>query len=192
MNRTWLAAALLAAVSASALAGERAAPIPPDVYAKRRAALVERLRESGAFANAGGKLTIRAGDQPEGEHDTAFRVRSDFYYLTGVDAPGAAIEIGPGRDAILLPPRDRGAERWEGPRLTAEDPRAAALGFKEVATVRAGKGEKASDDLEARIRREIAAMRLVKDEHEIARLRRACAISALANAEAGRAIEPGM
>src|SRR2546428_2398179 len=105
MHRTLLAALLIAASAGAALAGERAAPIPPEVYAKRRAALVERLRAKDAFAAAGAHVTIRAGDAPEGEHDTDFRVRSDFYYLSGVDEPGAAIEIGPERDALLLPPR---------------------------------------------------------------------------------------
>jgi Xaa-Pro aminopeptidase len=192
MNRILcLAAVAIVAVAAPAFSGERAAPIAPEVYAKRRAALVARLREKDALP-AGAYVTIRSGEQAEGEHDLDFRVRSDFYYLSGIDAPGASIEIGPDRDALLLPARDRAAERWEGPRLTAEDPRAAALGFKEVGTTRAGKTEKVSDDLDSRVRREIAALRLVKDEHEIARLRRACAISALAHAEAGRSIEPGM
>ncbi|HVY60274.1 MAG TPA: aminopeptidase P family protein, partial [Planctomycetota bacterium] len=123
----------------------------------------------------------------EGEFDTDFRVDSNFYYLTGVDEAGAAVEVGPDADVLLLPPRNRQAERWEGPRLTAGTPAAAALGFREVRTIQgkpAGPDAKALDAL--------AAMRLVKDEHELARLRRACEISALGLAEAARSMRPGM
>jgi Xaa-Pro aminopeptidase len=165
---------------AVALAGERAAPIPPEVYAKRRGALAARL--------GGERVTIRSGDEPEGEFDTDFRVDSTFYYLTGVDEAGAAVEIGPGVDVLLLPARNREAERWEGKRLTAGTPAAAALGFREVGTIpREKPGAPGARALDA-----LAAMRLVKDDHEMGRLRRACDISALALADAGRSIEPGM
>lgn len=178
-----LAAALLLAAAlaaAGALAGERAAPIPPEVFAKRRAALLERLPE-------GTVVKVSAGEAPEGEHDVDFRVRSDFHYLTGLDEPGAALELGPGVDALILRPRDRMAERWEGPRLTPESGGATALGFSEV---RARRG--ALPETSAPARAAIAAMRLVKDEHEVARLRRAIDITCIALGEVARSCEPGM
>jgi Xaa-Pro aminopeptidase len=171
--------AVLIAIASIAIAGERASPILPEVYAKRRAALAERLGKA--------RVTLRAGDEAQGDFDADFRVDSNFYYLTGVDEPGAAVEIGADADVLLLPPRNREAERWAGLRLTEGTPAAAALGFREVRTIRDRSAQADGPAIEA-----LAAMRLVKDEHEIARLRRACEISALALAEAARSMEPGM
>ncbi len=181
---TAAAAALIVLPIATTLAAagdrpDRPGPVPPEVYAKRRAELVRRLD--------GATVVLRSGGAPQGEHDTDFRVASDFFYLTGIDEPNVAIEIGADADALLLPERNAQAERWEGPRLAIGNPRAKELGFREVRALKGDSREPHPD-----MRKELAAMRLVKDEHEVARLRRAIDITCLALAETARSIEPGM
>jgi len=174
----WAGAATLLAAVTSAVAGERPAPVPAEVYAKRRAALLAAL--------PGETIRVSSGEAPKGEHDTDFRVRSDFVYLTGLTEPDIAIEFGPGVDALLLRPRDRSAERWEGPRLSVETADAKALGFASVKTRRGP-----LPDTQQAARDAIAAMRLVKDEHELTRLRRAIDITCVALGEVARSLEPG-
>ncbi len=56
----------------------------------------------------------------------------NFYYLTGVEQPGAALLLIPdspvgtaangGHEVLYLPPRDLRKEKWEGPEIGPEDP----------------------------------------------------------------------
>src|SRR5690606_31495460 len=50
-------------------------------------------------------------------HD--YRQHSDFYYLTGLDEPGAAMVLSGGTEAkltLFVQPRDATRETWDGPR----------------------------------------------------------------------------
>lgn len=78
-------------------------------YALRRHALLEQI---------GGAVAVLRGAPGPGAY-VPFRQDNNFYYLTGVDVPGAVLLLdGVQQCAILfLPPRDAGKERWEGPRL---------------------------------------------------------------------------
>lgn len=75
----------------------------------------------------------------------AFRQENNFYYLSGITVPGAALLIAPSVEAkgdtpastyaeiLFLPPRNARLEKFEGARLGADDPDAPTLtGFDRV------------------------------------------------------------
>ena len=80
-------------------------------FAARREALMKKI--DGAVAVLQGAPDTRAY--------AAFRQDNNFYYLTGVETPGALLLLDAShhRSILFLPPRDEAAERWEGPRLYA-------------------------------------------------------------------------
>jgi Xaa-Pro aminopeptidase len=106
-------------------AGSR--PTDQSFYAARRDSLMKNI--DGAVAVLQGAQETRAY--------TAFRQSNDFYYLTGVDVPGAfaLIDAARHRSILFLPPRNRQQEIWEGPRLFAGEEARAATGFDEVLDV---------------------------------------------------------
>jgi Xaa-Pro aminopeptidase len=204
MRRALAAIAAAAAIGAAAIGAAAAARADvavtpaagPDTYRARRARL-EALFAPGEIA------LIRGAPPVDVEWDFPFRQASDFYYLTGVGEPGAALLLwrdgdGTAHDALLLPERDRARERWQGRGLDADSPAARRLGFERIAPIGrsldeaarrlAGRAPAGEDGVRARI----AAMRLVKDETEIALLRRAMRITGDALVEAMRSAEPGM
>ena len=93
-------------------------------FAARRAALMKRL-EGGVAALQGA---------PETRAYERFRQGNDFYYLTGVETPGAMVLIDAARNrsVLFLPPRNVQAEGWEGPKLSPGEDARAATGFDEV------------------------------------------------------------
>lgn len=114
-------------------------PEPPPVYAARRAALRETLRD--------GLLVLFGKTEGAGsEAYFVFRQESNFYYLTGFADPGAILLLAPNSsrggsrplptEMLFLPARDPKAEIWSGPQLDPKDPSTAArLGFAEVRDV---------------------------------------------------------
>ncbi|HXE58438.1 MAG TPA: aminopeptidase P family protein [Gemmatimonadales bacterium] len=226
-----LALSLLAG-SLEAQVGSPAGPVPPRRLAARRAALLERLGTGVAILRSAVERSIE-GDYPQ---DSDYREDNDFFYLTGIEAPGAwlvlvAREDGPDEVILYLPPRDTLAERWTGPklgpgpeatRLTGiEDVRPAEQAESEIRAllrpadsparrgalyIERGREEAQSgffrdlvftpsstrplrvDDLEY----QVAQLRLIKDEDEIARMRRAVAITVEGHRAAWRAARPGV
>lgn len=89
-----------------------AAPIGREEYARRRAALAERMED--------GVLVVFGGGAPENDY-TVFAQNSPFRYLTGVVEPGAALVIarrgGTVRERLFVRPRNPAREVWEGTRL---------------------------------------------------------------------------
>ena len=72
-----------------------------------------------------------------GEEDgDGYRQGSDFYYLTGVVEPGAALVLAPKertyREFLLLPNRDPEAERWTGARESIGGALRARYGFEKI------------------------------------------------------------
>jgi Xaa-Pro aminopeptidase len=74
-----------------------------------------------------------------------FRQEDNFYYLSGVTEPGAALLIGSAAEAkddsparsyseiLFLPPRNMLQEKWTGPKLGPDDPAATKItGFERV------------------------------------------------------------
>jgi len=80
--------------------------LAPDVYRRRRKALMEKLK-------TGATLIVN-----EARFD-GLREGMDFYYLTGIDEPGAALLLDPGApdsETLFLRPLDVERGQWEGER----------------------------------------------------------------------------
>jgi Xaa-Pro aminopeptidase len=194
-------AALLAAgtTAAEAQAGSPAGPVPVTLLAARRAALLERLREGVAVVPAA-KLRSIERDYPQ---DSDYRESNDFFYLTGLEAPGGRLVLvartsGPDSTILYLPEPEPGHERWTGGSL---GPGAEASRLSGIADVRPMPGDSARLTEPRRglepvpmheLTAELAALRQIKDADEIRRLRRAVAITTDALLEAMAKAEPGM
>ncbi len=144
--RTRLAAFLLALTPIpTAALGDDGMPGRPPVstlaptreeYRERRKALMEQIRVAEAAASVMRSTMLKAeggpGPTPAGAagvvialmgraepgEDAKFRQENDFWYLTGVDSPHAALILWPesGDEALYLPPpepADRALERAE-------------------------------------------------------------------------------
>jgi Xaa-Pro aminopeptidase len=121
-------------VSHSASALERQ---PNSDYHIRRQALVQKT---------GGVVVLFAPMESEGPNDLyGFRQEDNFYYLSGLTEPGAALLIAPAAEAasdapahpyteiLFLPPRNLTQEKWTGPKLGPENPEAPKItGFDHV------------------------------------------------------------
>ncbi len=216
-----------------AQAGSPAGPVPVERLVARRAALMERIGTGVALIRSANLRSLER-DYPQ---DSDYREDSDFFYLTGLEAPGGWLVLvartaGPDSTTLYLPEREPGSEQWSGPALgpgpearalsgiedlrpasEAESQiqrtvmgktsaaRAGALYFKRGTRQAAspflrelafgsgpGKAPVPTHDLEA----ELAALRQIKDEDEIRRLRRAIAITGEALRETMREARPGM
>jgi Xaa-Pro aminopeptidase len=118
---------------------------PNSDYHSRREALAKRV---------GGVIVLFAPLESDGPNDLyGFRQEDNFYYLSGLTEPGAALLIAPASDAeaktdspdhtvvtahpyteiLFLPPRNLTQEKWTGPKLGPENPEAPKLtGFDRV------------------------------------------------------------
>lgn len=111
---------------------------PNADYHARRVALAQKLD--------GGVAIIFAATEAEGPNATfGFRQDDNFFYLSGLREPGAAILLAPAfnKDAsqpytemLFLPPRNVKQEKWTGPKLGPADPQATSItGFDRVANL---------------------------------------------------------
>lgn len=210
--------------------GSPAGPISPSRLQARRAALFARMGDGVAVLPSGHVKSIE-GDYPQ---DSDYREENDFFYLTGLEVPGAflvmvAHKSGADRAILYLPARDTTAEKWTGSRLDGTEAKRLS-GVSEVRQVtraemeimdlvlssasparigalylpdqerdgellrdlrlRGGAGKR---PVRARnLDLEIAALRLIKDEDEISRLRRAIAITVEALKASMQAARPGV
>jgi len=103
-----------------------------------------RARRDALARKAGGVVVLVAPlEGPDSEY--GFRQEDNFYYLSGVTVPGAALLIAPAVEAqgetparayteiLFLPPRNLRLEKYTGPQLGADDPQATKLtGFDRV------------------------------------------------------------
>lgn len=191
-------AVLCTAGSLAAQEGSPAGPIPPSVLEARREALLERIGSGVAVIRSASARDVER-DYPQ---DSDFRQDNNFFYLTGLETPDSYLVLvarGDGEDEVILylPPRNPAEERWTGPkigpgpesvRLTGiEDVRSAERAEAEIGALLASQGGNPVD-----VTQHLAAMRLVKDEEELRRLRRAIEITMEAHRAAARAMEPGM
>jgi Xaa-Pro aminopeptidase len=199
MRVPFTGALLLAASSAVAQVGSPAGPVPVERLAARRAALFQRLGDGVAVIRAAKPRSLE-GDYPQ---DSDYRESNDFFYLTGLEAPGGRLVLvarksGPDSTILYLPEADAGRQRWTGSSL---GPGADASRLSGIADVRAvpddssrlGAGRRGLEPVSARqLEWELAGLRQIKDADEIARLRRAIQITADALLEGMAAAEPGM
>lgn len=98
--------------------------ISTETFLHRRQALLDSLGNGTAILYSRGEET-----------STGYRADGNFWYLTGVDEPGAILVLSPGgpeRQVLLLKPRDIEAERWTGERASLTESLRVALGFDRV------------------------------------------------------------
>ena len=121
-----------AAKSSSALERQ-----PNSDYHVRREALAKK---------AAGVVVLFAATENDGPNDLyGFRQDDNFYYLSGLSEPGAALLIASAAEAkgdaparayteiLFLPPRNLTQEKWTGPKLGAENAEAPKItGFDRV------------------------------------------------------------
>ena len=80
-------------------------------------------------------MVLWGGGDDRGYGDVGtFRQGPGFFYLTGVELPNAVLVLRPheGYEALFLPARNEGVERWTGPKWGPGEDAAAALGFDRV------------------------------------------------------------
>jgi Xaa-Pro aminopeptidase len=109
---------LLATAPLAAQAGSPAGPVPPEALAARRTALARAIGAGIAIVRSGEERSIE-GDYPQ---DSDYRENNDFFYLTGLEAPGGWVAIAAKDSAVaevrlFIPPRRPGSEQWTGPKL---------------------------------------------------------------------------
>jgi Xaa-Pro aminopeptidase len=103
---------------AAAQAGSPAGPVPVERLAARRAALMDRIG-TGVAVIRSARLRSIERDYPQ---DSDYREDNDFFYLTGLEAPGAWLVLIARRSApdsamLYLPEPEPGSERWIGTTL---------------------------------------------------------------------------
>jgi Xaa-Pro aminopeptidase len=96
----------------------------PHPFVDRREALMRSLGDGIAVLYSQGHRT-----------ETGYRADGNFWYLTGVDEPGAILVLAPTqkvRQILLLPPRDIEGEKWTGQRPALSESLRRSLGFDEI------------------------------------------------------------
>lgn len=136
----WRLALLAVVLLVAPTAGQEAPPPeiggqPPSVFRQRRDALLQELADG---------LVVLLGARADefGEYER-FRQDNDFFYLTGIERPGAALLLipstlsddGKNRSIAFLPPRNPFDEQWHGPSEGPGPETAARYGLDEVAPV---------------------------------------------------------
>jgi len=110
---------------------------PNSDYHARREALAKKVA---------GVVVLFAATENDGPNDLyGFRQDDNFYYLSGLSEPGAALLIASAAEAkadtparayteiLFLPPRNLTQEKWTGPKLGADNPEAPMItGFDHV------------------------------------------------------------
>ncbi len=129
-------------------AGSPAGPVPPELLQVRREALLEQLGSGLAVVRSAEARSIE-GDYPQ---DSDYRESNDFFYLTGLEAPGASLvliarEEGADSAVLYLQPREPASEVWTGPRLGPGDEARELTGIADVRS-----SERLVQDLEGWLR----------------------------------------
>ncbi len=90
-----------------------------------------------ALAKAVGEGTILLRGAEDTRNYLEFRQSNDFWYLSGVETPGAALAIHAkdARATLFLPAADPFREQWEGPDLSPGKEAAEATGIEDVRDV---------------------------------------------------------
>lgn len=133
--------ALLALVPTTIVAQE---PVPPGPLVAEQPLAAFQARREALLDDLSDGVTVfqgaRARDFSEFER---FRQDNDFFYLTGIESPDAALllvpaafdPMGQARSIAFLPPRRPFAERWTGPTEGPGPETSARYGLDEVAPV---------------------------------------------------------
>src|SRR5215475_14537920 len=113
--------------------------IPAAALERQSSADYHARREKLAAKLDGGFALVFAPPEAEGPNDLyGYRPDDNFYYLTGWAEPGAALLVASAADAqgtsaarsyteiLFLPNRNYSQERWTGPKLGPDEPKATA------------------------------------------------------------------
>ena len=145
---------------------------------------------------------------------SGFYQEPNFYYLTGWNQPGSVLVLNPAGEMFFLPAKDSEAEKWTGPKASAQDKNVAAItGFEHVMPLPALESELArlmrqyprlyalkGTKLErlaplrdiSDARPAIAKLRMKKSPEEIALIERATNVSIEAHRAAWKRAAPGL
>jgi Xaa-Pro aminopeptidase len=180
-----VALACLAPPVAAGQSGSPAGPVPVERLAARRAALLERMGTGVAVVRSGKPRSLER-DFPQ---DSDYREANDFFYLTGLEAPGGSLVLigrkqGPDSIILYLPEREAGTEQWTGSTLGPGPEASRVTGIAEVRPASEAERELGEAD--------VAPLRQIKDAEEIRRLREAVAITGEGLRAAMRGARPGM
>ncbi len=101
--------------AALAQAGSAAGPVPVERLNARRAALLDSIGNGVAVLRSARTRSIES----EYPQDSDYREDNDFFYLTGLEAPGSwlvllARDTAPDEAILFLPPSGASVERWTG------------------------------------------------------------------------------
>jgi Xaa-Pro aminopeptidase len=130
---TLLSALLLSASPLVAQDGSPAGPVPAHLLTARREALARRVGSGVVIVRSAEERSIE-GDYPQ---DSDYRENNDFFYLTGLEAPGGWLAVSAKDSAVgdvqlFLPGRDEDSERWTGPKLGPDSVAAQLTGIASV------------------------------------------------------------
>jgi len=164
---------------------------PLQEYRARRERLAQRIK--------GNVLVLRAA--PDSEL-VRYQQERNFYYLTGFDDPNAILLLDaasePPQEFLFLPDRKPAEERWTGPKLGPGPEAEKATGFSKVLPTSEFDStlKKVSERAKAvyglkDVQDDIAYLRQVKSQTEIALLEKAIQITMKAQQAAAKAISPG-
>jgi len=109
-------------------------PIAAAAHATRRAALLERTGPGVVVVPA----ATRADLEADVRQDNDFRQDDSFFYLTGLETPGAWLLLVSDGEAqasiLLLPPTSQRAQRWTGIQLAPGEEATALTGIADIGT----------------------------------------------------------
>jgi Xaa-Pro aminopeptidase len=131
MYRIFCTLALLSTAFAADSVAWKVAPPPPASWQRDRVADLTAHRKA-VMEQIGdrGMLILYAAEERNyaGDVDWPYRQENDFYYLTGMNQPGATLVLIPGaekiRELLFLPPSDPARESWTGHLFTPAEARA--------------------------------------------------------------------
>ena len=157
-------------------------------YRQLRRALARRLAGRGLVHVEGGRPVPRNFDV-----DYAFRQKSDFLYLTGVEEPGCHLVLDGARETLFVPRIDAHHRVWEG-HVPSPDEARRLFGVDRVMyadelpkVVKGKRAVKAAD-----LRDALDELRAVKTEGELDLMREANRVSGDAHRSVMRLARPGM
>src|SRR5688572_18573133 len=133
---TLILAVLVSAVPnrAEAQAGAPAGPVPVELLKQRRERLLDRIGDGVVVLRS---ARVQDMDGEDYAQASDFRQDNDFFYLTGLEEPGAWLVMRAHQNAadevlLFVQPRDAAQEIWSGPRID----RRAASAITGIADVR--------------------------------------------------------
>mgnify|MGYP000229957583 CR=1 FL=1 len=99
---------------------------PPEIYRERRRRVQAHLGQGDVAVILGASDARSYGDVG------TFRQEPNFFYLTGVELPGAVLVLERESETLYLPARKPALEAWTGPKFGPGEETARLLGFAAV------------------------------------------------------------